>query len=334
MATDATGQERLPNTAVATALDIIERKRRELEAAGLLTAQRDPLAVEAYHRRLGLQGAVASTTSTGAASPLPTYLQEKLTALATLRAERLAQFRQSGGKCEACWDDGLVSRLETDRLEARYCGCAAGVARERDDLKKREAEYLDERAVAWGQTGLPVRWRDYTLTSSPVSRASDVWLGVQQWLTQPEQGCVITGPTGTGKTGLVVGMLRARSGEPGWAVRYVFTPELLSNLKDAYQHDRSEEEILAPLRSVRLLALDDLGIERRTDWSSDKLGELISVRHAHALPTIVASNFDLERLADRFGEQGARIIFRLAEQAGGQHIYTTDGLPNLRDVGR
>ena len=62
-----------------------------------------------------------------------------------------------------------------------------------------------------------------------------------------------------------------------------------------------------------LLALDDLGLERRTDWGVEEISALIDGRTAAGLPTVITSNYSLGELATLWGGvDGARAASRIA----------------------
>lgn len=63
----------------------------------------------------------------------------------------------------------------------------------------------------------------------------------------------------------------------------------------------------------RLLALDDLGAERPTEWAIETLTRLIDTRVAEGLPTIVTSNYRIGQIRDLWGGMaGKRVASRLA----------------------
>ncbi len=54
-------------------------------------------------------------------------------------------------------------------------------------------------------------------------------------------------------------------------------------------------EILRPLLSVPVLAIDELGKERGTEWERSMLDELISRRFNSGQSTLFATNYFIER---------------------------------------
>lgn len=150
-----------------------------------------------------------------------------------------------------------------------------------------------------------------------------------------ESGLFITGPNGTGKTSLAAAILADRlPGLMKWGrvwnisegvyrelhrhlprqfnpdspydaktlrfidAAFVTVTTHLRELKETFQKDAktSEGQIINGLIAHRLLVLDDIGIERRTDWQMETLFTLICDRINECRPTIVTTNRSLKEI--------------------------------------
>lgn len=157
----------------------------------------------------------------------------------------------------------------------------------------------------------------------------------------------IGGPVGVGKTGLAVsaqrGLIRAyESREPF----FVTAGEIIDNLKERMSN-RAVDSLLQRAYDADTLVLDDLGVERSTEWSTDRLYSLLDERFRSAgawnvendtvKRTIITSNFKVSELADRIASGykspterrlfADRIGRRLGEMC--KRIYFPDDAPNL-----
>lgn len=100
-----------------------------------------------------------------------------------------------------------------------------------------------------------------------------------------KRNVVIAGPVGTGKTHLAIAMARA-----------AFTPWLFAPVIEALDAMRpGGDEKIGPtrLQGVGLLVLDDLGSERSTDWTMDRLYAIVNRRWMEERTTIVTTNLRL-----------------------------------------
>lgn len=271
------------------------------------------------------------------------------------RTQRRAEAAAQGVACVDCWDTGRCP-------SGRTCSCAAGERLRAQEL----AVARRERAAAWERwerelddaLGLPPRLRGWTLDrlgeSEPVR-------AVRRWLARrnPDEGLVLVGPFGCGKTVTASALLRelvvrdacahAEHGEdpagqdtalslpppPPDARRLgLFTTAtgLLEALRPR-EDGRPDPSALTRFQTVRYLVIDDLGAERLTAWGADRLYEVLNSRYNAELPVIVTTNLDLARLAARWNaqlgdESGDRLINRLIECCA--VIRWPDRAPNLR----
>jgi DNA replication protein DnaC len=142
-------------------------------------------------------------------------------------------------------------------------------------------------------------------------------------LTKP---VMFYGTAGLGKTHLAHAaaiMLLAR----GKTVRFCPVPGLLDELRRGYQvsemkpdqqgTERTYEMIMNWLGRVHLLILDDIGAAKVTDWSLEKLDQIVDMRYSNDKPVLITSNrIDFsERIVDRCKE-GALIRIKGASYRG------------------
>jgi DNA replication protein DnaC len=67
----------------------------------------------------------------------------------------------------------------------------------------------------------------------------------------------------------------------------------------------SEAEIIDSLRRTDLLVLDDLGAERTSEYTVDRIYTIINSRYADDRATVITTNCNLQDLADRVGRATA-----------------------------
>lgn len=123
------------------------------------------------------------------------------------------------------------------------------------------------------------------------------------------RGTYLWGLPGRGKTYAAAAAVRMAV-EGGETARLVTAKALLDAVKDGW--DGGDRGALDRAARYRVLALDDLGMERPTEWAMETITGLIDARVSAGLPTIVTSNYSLGELRDRWGGMpGMRIASRL-----------------------
>lgn len=123
-----------------------------------------------------------------------------------------------------------------------------------------------------------------------------------------EPWAFLYGPPGIGKTHLAYAAAYQRR-EQGQASLVWVVPDLLARVRRTLFDEQGGQE--AAERQMQflgdpglLLVLDDLGIQKTTEWTGEELHRLLDRRYREIAPTIITSNTELGdldyRLRDRF----------------------------------
>lgn len=174
------------------------------------------------------------------------------------------------------------------------------------------AEHLaDRRARAWA-AAIPSRFAWAKIDDLD----PDVADAVREWdAAGAGTNLVLLGPVGTGKTHAAVAAARLCA-ERGLDVAFLPVVELLDALRPGGPDGAMED-----LTSVDVLVLDDVGSERPTDWTAERLYALINRRWLEERRTIATSNLDPDPLREAVGE---RIYSRLAGGAVAHRLSGAD----------
>ena len=122
-------------------------------------------------------------------------------------------------------------------------------------------------------------------------------------------GSYLCGKPGRGKTYAASCCVRLAV-EDGHRCRLTTAKALLDAVKAEW--DGGERDVLKKAERYELLVLDDLGMERATEWAMETISGLIDSRVADGLPTIFTSNYRLGQLRELWGGvNGARLVSRI-----------------------
>lgn len=180
-------------------------------------------------------------------------------------------------------------------LQSRLERVRALSAEARDDREERQsaadAEAAAERRRAreeWWHSHIPARFRD-----AHVGQLEKKLAEAQGW--DGQSNVLLIGNVGTGKTHAAVALARTVH-ERGGRVAFWPVVELLDALRpdgDPRAMDRAVE--------VDVLVLDDLGLERPSDWTFERLYAVVNRRWLEGRPTIVTSNLPADGLEKSVG---------------------------------
>ena len=149
----------------------------------------------------------------------------------TRRKERWPEHTPRPVQCATCLDTGFVLPA---KLLPEYCTCECGQAawqQEVQQYQEMQAVLAENRRQALERKlKLPERCQPFTLDSSPLVGTA-VHQAVLDFMTtwDEHRGLLLVGDIGTGKTGLLVGLLKQLvllAVERQWQARFVTTPTL------------------------------------------------------------------------------------------------------------
>lgn len=248
---------------------------------------------------------------------------------------------------EGCWCFGAGGRDpkylppvgEADPIQVfeTHCHCVDGSAQAmRDgDAHLRGLANLRRLRVEryFGATNVPPRFRDLNFSTYPVTEQTEPVVGfLQSWARRASAdtgpSVLLQGEVGRGKTGLAVATFKATIAFHGRGGLFIQAKEYLDRLKASFDGDERTAELKKAVKEAPLLILDDLGIERDTDWAQEELLDLVNYRHGYELRTIFTTNLTPKQMVDQLGPRLHGRVTEMCEY--GEAVIELVG-PNLRD---
>lgn len=194
------------------------------------------------------------------------------------------------------------------------CRCQAA-ARELylAEEKKRERMQEIERLRAAGLQDRALR--NYTFANDlgwcPEIEKARAYVDRFREMEQDATGLLLWGDLGTGKT-FFAGCIANALIEQGIPVLMTSFARVLNSLTGFRPEDRNE--FVDSLNNYRLLVIDDLGVERNTEFSLEQVFHVIDSRYRSRLPMIVTTNLSLRELKQPADLAHARIYDRILER--------------------
>lgn len=260
--------------------------------------------------------------------------------------------------CPACDRSRYLIETDRDFTKAKRCGecfdiCPACEGQSytyiRDERGYEIARQcpvcgaLNRRIEAFNDASIPRRHCDANLENfetsrrgpdgtkgAPIGNLNRVRFQLYNWVkgfSPGEQGFLLHGNVGTGKTHLLAGTIRHLTLEKGISARFVEFTHLLSEIRQQFDQGRGEASILAPLIEHPVLAIDELGKGRNTEWQLSIIDEIISKRYNRSLTTLFTTNYPLDKDEIPTGDASTAKFQRAASAATlrqrvGERVYS------------
>lgn len=217
------------------------------------------------------------------------------------------------GKCHTRKECVLPRNDGTTRTV--HCACDCSVEqnrREAEEKRKRDRmQYLD----GMRRTGFPdAEMREWTFAKSDHSDQRSETIArkyVANFNAMREQGTglLLCGQVGTGKSFLAAAIANELISQG--------TPCLMTNfsriISRVSEKIGGDQKYLDNLNRFDLLIIDDLGAERDTEYTGEKVMDVIDARYRSGLPIIITTNLMPKDFSDTSDIRRQRVFSRLKE---------------------
>lgn len=234
-----------------------------------------------------------------------------------------------GASISACAMGGFrpVLRTDGDAIRVFYAECIRRAERCRQEEIRRMMDSIPAQLKTRSFENFRV---DDTVSGSVKAAARMAWNAAKDG-----RSLVLAGDVGTGKTHLAAA-IAIYAMEHGKTVLFSTTPKLMNRLK-SFGPAGDYQKVLETATCCDVLALDDFGAERYSDWVSEQLFTVVNDRYLAQRQTIITTNITtpeelIERMdyadwrgnSERTGYNGARIVSRICEMGEWVRIVGAD----------
>lgn len=217
------------------------------------------------------------------------------------------------GNCHTQKECVLPRKDGTTRTVRCACECSVERnAREAEEKRKRDRlQYLD----SMRRTGFPdAEMREWTFAKSDHSDQRNENIArkyVANFDAMREQGTglLFCGQVGTGKSFLAAAIANELISQGTPCLMTNFS-RIISRISEKFGGD---QKYLDDLNRFDLLIIDDLGAERDSDFTWEKVMNVIDARYRAGLPIIITTNLGPKDFADRGDIRRQRVFSRLKE---------------------
>lgn len=153
----------------------------------------------------------------------------------------------------------------------------------------------------------------FDVDDSPKSKASiDLKRYCEKWeaMKQKNIGLLLMGSYGTGKT-FYASCIANEVRKQGDYVLIGTLSKLMQEMNADYGRDKAEWE--NKIKTYPLMVIDDLGVERDTEYSYEQIENIIDLRYRSKLPVIVTTNISKTDLMNLNDVRKERVWSRLRE---------------------
>lgn len=148
--------------------------------------------------------------------------------------------------------------------------------------------------------------REKPRTSEAMRRYAERWDNMRA----QSMGLLLYGPVGVGKS-FFAACIANELIERGIPARMTSFPKIVNTMQGMYG---GRQEYLDRLVSYPLLVIDDLGVERDSDYMLEMVYSVVNARYLTGLPLIVTTNIPIEEIKEPADLKYQRIYDRILER--------------------
>jgi DNA replication protein DnaC len=228
--------------------------------------------------------------------------------------------------CDYIGEDGLlycgkchtkkqteVMLFGTIRRPMCLCKCEAE-KRDKEEAERKQADF-GRKIKDLRRTGFPEsNMQEWTfenddMTNSRVTNAMKKYVENFDEMKKQGKGLLLYGSCGTGKTYAACEVANALI-DKGYPVLVTNFARIINALQATFE----KQEYIDSFNRFSLLVIDDLGIERNTEFAKEQVFNIIDSRYRAGLPMIITTNLSIDKIKKPDDIENGRIYDRILER--------------------
>ena len=201
------------------------------------------------------------------------------------------------------------------KVRRPYCLCKCESEKRDAEEAEQERIKLAKRAEELRRSGFPDReMHEWTfanddMENEQLTKAMKRYVENFPELKKQGKGLLLYGNVGRGKTYAACEVANALI-DKGYSVMVTNFSRILNTLQGTFER----QEYLDKLNGYSLLVIDDLGIERCTEFSKEQVYNVIDSRYRAGKPMIITTNLSIEQIKNPADIEDRRVYDRILER--------------------
>ena len=234
--------------------------------------------------------------------------------------------------CSVCHTPKQCRVSVMGRTAVMRCICDCDKKRLEQEKKRQDEEELQRRIRRLKANGIQEKhlldWRFDVAEDTADIRKARKYVENWQRVKAENLGLLLWGYVGTGKSFMAACIANALL-EQGVPVLMTNFSKILNQMGAMYSEERYQ--YIASFSNFPLLIIDDLGIERNTEYALEQVYAVIDERYKSGLPLIITTNLTMDELNDPADVAHGRIYSRVLEMCTPIQVLGSD---RRKDIGR
>ena len=217
--------------------------------------------------------------------------------------------------CGSCNTPKQIEVIAFGSVHKPFCNCECEKQRLANEKENKVQLEFKNRVKDLRRNGFPdadmMQWTfaNDDMENEQITKAMKRYVENFPELKKQGKGLLLYGNVGRGKTYSACEVANALI-DKGYSVLVTNFSRVLNTLQSTYE----KQEYIDSLNEYALLVIDDLGIERSTEYAKEQVYNVIDARYRANLPMIITTNLSIDMIKNPTDIENGRIYDRIIER--------------------